>query len=371
MKQKKSIIIIVSVVAVCVLGVVASKVFNWPVIGDQASGNVAKSSRFSRKTAEDGASNMQELLLNDENYKNGLVAAYMVMSTRAKQFDALVDMSSEVAGNIKEFESVLKDMKAAQPMVANVCESMDKAGKDLNAALGGENVKELAQNTTNAALAYSTLQKQNTLATRFIDTADAYLAKSAGDDRLKFVRDQWVEYQQLTAALNKDEAAAAELKEKGLLLNGDQTISALASFSGDVQNVLMSGATIENMFGFSNLFVHLHNSAEDIAGDLSSVDMEVVKNTTDAGYVIGHTSGEVDVLNSNQIIFPALNMMEGMDNLISAIGTVIVQSVGNSNGVEVKGMQFSNDLGTVIQNMATGDVAGIMSNTIGVTTLQQ
>ena len=77
MKQKKSLlIIVVSVVAVCLLGVIASQVFDWPVNADQTSGNVAKSSRFSRKTAQEAASNMQELLLSDEGYKNGLVAAY-------------------------------------------------------------------------------------------------------------------------------------------------------------------------------------------------------------------------------------------------------------------------------------------------------
>ena len=148
MKQKKSIIIVlVSVVAVCLLGFVAAKVFNWPVDINNTSGNVAKSSRFSRKTTTEDSNNMKELLLNDEDYKNGIVAAYLVMKTRAQQFDALVDMSNEVAGNIKEFASVLKDMKAAQPMIANVCETMEKAGQDLNSALGGEEAKNLAQNT--------------------------------------------------------------------------------------------------------------------------------------------------------------------------------------------------------------------------------
>lgn len=255
MKQKKSIIIVlVSVVAVCLLGFVAAKVFNWPVDINNTSGNVAKSSRFSRKTTTEDSNNMKELLLNDEDYKNGIVAAYLVMKTRAQQFDALVDMSNEVAGNIKEFASVLKDMKAAQPMIANVCETMEKAGQDLNSALGGEEAKNLAQNTTNAALAYTTLQKQNGLATRFIDTADAYLAGNAGEDRLKFVRDQWVEYQQLTAILEKDEKAAAEMEDKGHLLNVDQSLAALASFPAEIQIVSMvSGALCAAVGGVGNI----------------------------------------------------------------------------------------------------------------------
>ena len=250
MKQKKSlIIIVVSVIAVCLLGVIASQVFDWPVNLDQTSGNVAKSSRFSRKTAQEATSNMQELLLNDEDYKNGLVAAYLVMKTRAQQFGALVDMSEEVAGNIPEFKSVLKDMKAARPMVENVCTSMDKAGADLNAALGGETPKDLAQNTTNAALAYTTLQKQNSLATRFIDTADAYLAKTDADNRLKFVRDQWVEYQQLTAILENDAKAIEELEKKGRTLTADESLSTVKSFNMGQQITVISNSSMGEVFG--------------------------------------------------------------------------------------------------------------------------
>ena len=75
MKSKKTIYILVSILAVCLLGVVLSKVIDWPVDTENSSGNIAKTSRFSRKTASDGASNMQELLLNDEEYKNSIVAA--------------------------------------------------------------------------------------------------------------------------------------------------------------------------------------------------------------------------------------------------------------------------------------------------------
>ena len=62
--------------------------------------------------------------------------------------------------------------------------------------------------TINASLAYTTLQKQNNLATRFIETTDKYLETAQGDDKLKLVRDQWLEYQQMTAALDGVAAVA-------------------------------------------------------------------------------------------------------------------------------------------------------------------
>jgi hypothetical protein len=152
------------------------------------------------------------------------------MQTRAVQFASLVDMSNEVAGGIPAFAEVLKDMNAASKMVENVNNSLAEAGGDLNAALGGEERPDLAQNTINASLAYTTLQKQNKLATRFIETTDKYLATAKADDQLKFVRDQWLEYQQMTAALEGDKESAEALAKKGNLLSGEKALSAMQKF---------------------------------------------------------------------------------------------------------------------------------------------
>jgi hypothetical protein len=343
MKQKKSLIIVVSVIAVCLVGVIASQVFNWPVNTDQTSGNVAKSSRFSRKTAQEAASNMQELLLNDEDYKNGMVAAYLVMKTRAQQFGALVDMSEEVAGGIPEFKSVLKDMKAVRPMVENVCASMDKAGADLNAALGGETPKELAQNTTNAALAYTTLQKQNSLATRFIDTADAYLAKNEADNRLKFVRDQWVEYQQLTAILDNDEKAAEELKQKGHTLSADQTLAAVQTFSQNEQISVFSNSTVGGALG---------------------VDCEVLQAQGSVNYIKAFTE---EVIQNVQSVETVQNT-GAVDNLQNAITTETVQNAGAvgsiQNAITTETVQNAGAVGSIQNAITTETVqnAGAVSS---------
>lgn len=229
MKNKKTLYIVLAVVALCLIGLLTMRFFNWPANFDETGGNIAKSFRFSRKTAADGLSNMQELLLNDESFRDGVLLSYVVMSTRADEFNALVEMSEEAAGEIPAFKDVLKDMGKAKKMVANVIATMGAAGDDLNAALGGEAPKELAQNTTNAALAYNTMQKQNVLANRFIDTTDDYLKTNEADDRLKFVRDEWVDYQKLTAAIDNDEEASAKLEEKGYLLTTEQAAAALGA----------------------------------------------------------------------------------------------------------------------------------------------
>ena len=417
MKQKKSLIIVVSVLAVCLLGVVASQLFDWPVNNDQTSGNVAKSSRFSRKTAQEATSNMQELLLNDEDYKNGLVAAYLVMKTRAQQFGALVDMSEEVAGNIPEFKSVLKDMKAARPMVENVCTSMDKAGSDLNAALGGETPKDLAQNTTNAALAYTTLQKQNSLATRFIDTADAYLAKTDADNRLKFVRDQWVEYQQLTAVLENDAKAVEELEKKGHALTADQSLSAVQTFSMSQQMAVVSNSSLGQVFGvesgalaatgsvdYINTIANQAITGDLVANQAATGEMvanqaatgEMVANQAAAGNMVANQAAAGNMVANQAAAGNMVANQAAAGNMVAnqaAAGNIIGNQTatgiifgmnavgGNSNlmGASAGATSFlnqaagqtaiiSNSVTNFISNMATGNV--VVSNSV-TTDIQQ
>ena len=228
--KKKGIIILCTVVGICAIGVISSFFIDWPVDFHDAGGDIAKASRFSREQVTDKLTNMEELLQADSTFKGGIVAAQVVMQTRAVQFATLVDMSNEVAGNIPAFAEVLKDMNANIEMVNNVTSSLAESAEKLNAALGGEECPDLAQATINASLAYTTLQKQNNLANRFIETTDKYLETAQGDDKLKLVRDQWLEYQQMTAALDGDKTSAEALAKKGNLLSGEKALAAVANF---------------------------------------------------------------------------------------------------------------------------------------------
>ena len=228
--KKKGIIILCTVVGICAIGVISSFFIDWPVDFHDAGGDIAKASRFSREQVTDKLTNMEELLQTDSAFKGGIVAAQVVMQTRAVQFATLVDMSNEVAGNIPAFAEVLKDMNAQRELVENVASSLAESAEKLNAALDGKECPDLAQSTINASLAYTTLQKQNNLATRFIETTDKYLETAQGDDKLKLVRDQWLEYQQMTAALDGDKTSAEALAKKGNLLSGEQALAAAANF---------------------------------------------------------------------------------------------------------------------------------------------
>ena len=280
--KKKTLIILLSVILVCALGLVLSLIIRWPVSSDSTDGNIGKSSRFSRKTATERIDNMEELLQADENYKNSIVLAYSVMQTRAMQFAALVDMSNQVAGDIPEFEGVLKDMNEAAPMVRNVVESLSAAGTDLNTVLKGESCPDVTQNTINASLAYTTLQKQNELANRFIETTDKYIKKADASDELLFVRDQWVDYQQMTAALEGDTKAAKELKKKGTLLPAEKAASALNQFAVAYQVPLYMGANLSESFNVNNGLVSA--LPEGMVNEIDNIIVKAAQGTEELGW---------------------------------------------------------------------------------------
>ena len=299
--SKKSVIILGSVVVVC--GLFSSLFIDWPVDFSNASGDIAKATRFSREQASEKLTNMEELLQTDSAFKDGIVAAQYVMQTRALQFGSLVDMSNEVAGEIPAVADVLKDMNTNREMVNNVVNSLSESGQNLNAALSGEECADLEQTTINASLAYTTLQKQNNLATRFIETTDKYLETAQGDDRLKFVRDQWVDYQKMTAALDGDNAAAEALAKKGNLLSGEKTLAAMADF-GIAQKVTMvnSAFMTKNMEIDGSLAKALPGEALEAVVTMVRSAAEIYSNTQGA-----EAMNSMKVAKFNQTVSEAIN----------------------------------------------------------------
>ena len=253
--SRKGIVILSSVVVVCAAGLLVSNFVDWSVEGDATYGDIGKSSRVSRKADLERIDDLEAIIRRDDRYKDVLVMAYTVMQTRVRQLDALVSMSGEVAGGIPELAEVLESMDGIRPEIGEVSASLSMAGADLDASLSGESRPALTRKAIDATLAYTTLQKQNKLADRFISATDKYLKKTEGDERLLFVRDQWVDYQRMTAALSGDARSALQLEKKGVLLSPGQRPAALNSFDAREQVALLSGASVSGALHVENQLV--------------------------------------------------------------------------------------------------------------------
>lgn len=236
--KKKSLIILSVVAAVVVVGFVSSNLIHWPIDVSKTEGDIGKVDRFSRADKVEELSNVEELLRTDSDYQEAMVMSYALMQLRSEQFASLVDMSNQVAGQIAEFAPLIQKMNGIGKMVNNVNAQLNDVGKQMEKALSGEECPELTQNTINASLAYTQLQKQNALANQFIETTDKYLANAKGSDQLKLVRDQWVDYQKLTAALEDNKENAKALDEKGYLLTSEKAEAALGAHADATQKVM-------------------------------------------------------------------------------------------------------------------------------------
>ena len=236
--KKKTLIILSVVAAVVVAGFVLSNSINWPIDVSKTEGDIGKVDRFSREADAEKLTNMEELLRTDSDYQEGMVMSYALMQLRSEQFASLVDLSNQVAGQIAEYAPLIQKMNGIGKMVNNVNAQLNDVGKQMEKALSGEECPELTQNTINASLAYTQLQKQNALANQFIETTDKYLANAKGSDQLKLVRDQWVDYQKLTAALEANKEDAKALDEKGYLLTSEKAEAALGAHADATQKVM-------------------------------------------------------------------------------------------------------------------------------------
>ena len=236
--KKKTLIILSVAAAVVVAGFVLTNLINWPVDVSKTEGDIGKVARFSRDADAEKLTNMEELLRTDSNYQEAMVMSYALMQLRSEQFASLVDMSNQVAGKIPEYAPLIQKMNEVGRMVNNVNAQLNDVGKQMEKALSGEECPELTQNTINASLAYTQLQKQNALANQFIETTDKYLANAKGSDQLKLVRDQWVDYQKLTAALEGNKEDVKALDEKGYLLTSEKAEAALGAHADATQKVM-------------------------------------------------------------------------------------------------------------------------------------
>ena len=351
--MKKKGIILCTVVGICAIGLISSFFIDWPVDFHDAGGDIAKASRFSREQAFKDLSNMEELLQTDSTFKGGIVAAQVVMQTRAVQFATLVDMSNEVAGNIPAFAEVLKDMNAQRELVDNVASSLAESAEKLNAALDGKECPDLAQSTINASLAYTTLQKQNNLANRFIETTDKYLETAQGDDKLKLVRDQWLEYQQMTAALDGDKTSAEALAKKGNLLSGEKALAAVANFDIAERLVVLQSCELAqamklpNTIGaiirprvLENEISKLRNAQQEVLARGPKIEpynaqKEVLAHRKIDSYntlMVGSASKVMEAFNSALSNNSVLNQSQNIA-LSLVIGNVISQTAAANNSV--------------------------------------
>jgi hypothetical protein len=208
-------------------------------------------------------------------------------------------------------------MNEVRQMAENVSASLQKAGESLEAILSGESRPEMGQQTNDAALAYLTLQKQNKLATEFIDTADKYLVTHEGTDQLKLVRDQWVGYQMMTASLEGDSNLEKEMADKEVLLSVAESSAALSGFK-------TNNVPIMEMTGMASF--------------------------TGLGII---------TLRYNDKAYATLLNMPQISQSFNGVVLGIREVGGTGEAINISDNMFANQIGVMIQSIADGNVESL------------
>jgi hypothetical protein len=258
-------------------------------------------------------------------------------------------------------------MNATLEMVNNVANSLLESGNNLEAALSGKECSNLEQTTINASLAYTTLQKQNKLANKFIDTTDKYLKTAKGDDHLKFVRDQWVDYQKMTAALDGDKDAAEAMAKKGNLLSGEKALVAMADFGVANQVAMVNSAYMTKNTGVEGC---------SLASALSEGTLEnVVTIIRSAAEVFSNTQG-ANATNSqegaamfNQRVSEALNNIASA-NIASKNNAQTLASKNNAQTLASKNNAQTLASKNNAQTLASKNNAQTLASNTGMVNLQ-
>ena len=188
-----------------------------------------------------------------------------------------------------------------------------------------------------------TLQKQNNLATRFIETTDKYLETAQGDDKLKLVRDQWLEYQKTTAAIEGDKASAEALAKKSYLLSGEKALAAVENLDLNAKvAVLQSCEMAQRIKVPSQIGSDISSNALEKAQKVFNTQMLEQKKIHDSFRGGGNKISYNAIMNSASIMAaysnalnnvvnnPALNQSQS-GNLNLAIGNIISQTAAANN----------------------------------------
>lgn len=147
---------------------------------------------------------------------------------------------------------------------------------------------------------------------RFIETADRYLAENEGSDQLKLVRDQWVGYQMMTASLEGDSELEKEMADKHILLSAEQSSVALKGFeTQDVPVMELAGQGSFTGLGAMS-FIHEQFHMLSIPQVQESFNNVFTGSISNSG-----TSDAVDIVDNmmrNQVSMTIRNIAEGSIN---------------------------------------------------------
>ena len=140
-----------------------------------AEGNVAKAARYNNQKEDPMITVIEEKLLNDEEFLNSTKGAMSLLQNRMTVLSGLSEETIAACEGIKEFESLMDEMKAINARAINAATAMENAGKGLDMLAEGKKAPEYEMYSNMAFIGLGKVESQIDLGWRFCETADSFL----------------------------------------------------------------------------------------------------------------------------------------------------------------------------------------------------
>lgn len=140
-----------------------------------AEGNVAKAARYKNQKEDPMITVIEEKLLNDEEFLNSTKGAMSLLQNRMTVLSGLSEETIAACEGIKEFESLMDEMKAINARAINAATAMENAGKGLDMLAEGKKAPEYEMYSNMAFIGLGKVESQIDLGWRFCETADSFL----------------------------------------------------------------------------------------------------------------------------------------------------------------------------------------------------
>jgi len=205
MKTKSIVIAAIALVA----GYVAGSLIGLPTTGGNASGNIAKVSKYNKVELTPTVSAFQEKILNDKGELSKAALSLTFLTSRMEEFSMLVDLAENATKNIQELELPVERLVDVRHTSQNAAKAGRAALESLNDLISekpGQLAAQYEKTSQNLTLAYLMTDRQVRYGKDFVRAVDLFLKDKDANDYLDLAaaRDLWAEYCKGSSIINGD-----------------------------------------------------------------------------------------------------------------------------------------------------------------------
>lgn len=309
MKNSKIILTVVGVLVGFGLGYLCANVSFGE---NNGKGDITKVSKYSKTVVSPQASAFQEKIMNDPEAFKQAQASLIVVGTRMRDFDKLVDFAKQSCAGIEELAPALAKIEKVSTLSANAKNAALAASESFNAMVDGVkgSAADFETASQNLSLAFLMVDRQLSVGKDFVASVDAYLKDKDVKDNfsLATTRDLWAGYCAGQAIIDGDNAELEfwsnqktlisksvladidSVDQMGCIFNNEMNFASILGVAADSDAVIRNG---QNINGYDELEAIVSNET-------------LVSNMEKIGYseVLGivHSLGANDVLDANTVL---------------------------------------------------------------------